>query len=67
MHIQMLDLTQFFLGAYADNTNARAPQYRFFNDIKRTDEQTAYFGEITYPVSDKLDITVGARKYDSRY
>ena len=51
-------------GAYADNTKSRAPEYRFFNDIKRTDEQTAYFAEVTYPVSDKLDITVGARKYD---
>jgi len=51
-------------GAYADNTTARAPQYRFFNDIKRVDEQTAYFGEVTYPVNDKLDITVGARSYD---
>ena len=51
-------------GAYASNPNARATQYRFYNDILRTEEQTAYFAEVTYPLSEKLDITVGARKYD---
>jgi outer membrane receptor protein involved in Fe transport len=51
-------------GAYASNTNARATQYRFYNDILRTEEQTAYFAEVTYPLSEKLDMTVGARKYD---
>ena len=51
-------------GAYASNSEARAPQYRFFNDIKRIDEQTAFFGELTYPLTDNLDITLGARRYD---
>lgn len=51
-------------GAYASNPNPRPMQYRFFNDILRTEEQTAYFAEVTYPLSDRLDITVGARNYD---
>ena len=38
--------------------------YRFFNDLKRTDEQTAFFAELTFPLTEKLDILVGARQYD---
>ncbi len=36
----------------------------FRNDILRTDEQTAFFGELTYDVTDTFAITVGARAYD---
>ena len=51
-------------GAWAGNPNARPSQYRFFNDILRTEEQTSFFGELTFPVNDKLDLLVGVRKYD---
>ena len=51
-------------GIYSNNGRARDPQYRFFNDLKRTDEQTAFFAEITFPVTEKLDFLVGARNYD---
>ena len=51
-------------GVFAVNPFPRDPEYRFFNDIKRTDEQTAFFAELTFPVTEKLDILVGARKYD---
>lgn len=36
----------------------------FRNDIKRTEEQTGIFGELTYDYTDKLSLTVGARYYD---
>ena len=51
-------------GIYSNNGRARAPQYRFFNDLKRTDEQTAFFAELTFPVTEKLDFLIGARNYD---
>ena len=51
-------------GPYANNPNPRPPEYRFFNDILRTDEQTAYFAEITVPVNDKLDLLFGFRDYE---
>ena len=51
-------------GAWSREGRVRRPACRFFNDLKRTEEQTAYFAEVTFPVSDKLDVIVGARKYD---
>ena len=51
-------------GAWSSNSKARPSQYRFFNDILRTEEQTAFFAEVTYPLNEMLDVTFGARKYD---
>ncbi len=51
-------------GVYANNPNARSPEYRFFNDIERNDEQTAFFAELTFPLTEKLDLLFGARNYD---
>ena len=45
-------------GVYANNPNPRAPEYRFFNDIERNDEQTAYFAELTFPLTEKLDLLI---------
>ncbi|WP_374764735.1 TonB-dependent receptor [Yunchengibacter salinarum] len=43
----------------------RAPGVIFFNDITRTEEQIAGFGEATYEVvPDTLEVTFGARWYD---
>ncbi|MDX1643454.1 MAG: TonB-dependent receptor, partial [Thermoanaerobaculia bacterium] len=36
----------------------------FFSDLDYEFDQTALFGELTYSVTDKLDITAGARFYD---
>lgn len=36
----------------------------FRNDVLRTDEQTAFFGEVTADITDDLALTLGARRYD---
>jgi len=36
----------------------------FRNDVLRTDEQVAAFGELSYDVSDTFSVTLGARWYD---
>ncbi|MEM1187055.1 MAG: TonB-dependent receptor [Pseudomonadota bacterium] len=36
----------------------------FRNDVLRTDEQTAIFGELTVDIVEDLALTVGARRYD---
>jgi len=36
----------------------------FRNDVRRTDEQYAFFGELSYDFTDKLSATFGARYYD---
>ena len=36
----------------------------FFNDIKRTDKQQGFFGEISMDVSETSELTIGARWYD---
>ncbi|MGK0298793.1 MAG: iron complex outermembrane receptor protein [Gammaproteobacteria bacterium] len=43
----------------------RAPGVAFFNDIRRTEKQTAIFGELSYDVIPaSLTLTAGARYYD---
>ena len=49
---------------FANNPNPRDPEYRFFNDLERNDSQTAFFAEITFPLTEKLDLLFGARNYD---
>ncbi|MGK0500227.1 MAG: outer membrane receptor protein involved in Fe transport [Oceanicoccus sp.] len=36
----------------------------FVNDVLRTDEQYAVFGELSYDLTEQLSLTVGARWYD---
>ena len=36
----------------------------FFNDIKRTDEQKGFFGELSIAMSDTSELTLGLRWYD---
>tara|TARA_B100000575_G_scaffold150687_1_gene120135 strand:- start:4364 stop:6928 length:2565 start_codon:yes stop_codon:yes gene_type:complete len=50
--------------AWSADCETRPVSSRFFNDIQRVEEQTAYFAEVTVPVTDKLDVMLGARKYD---
>ena len=40
---------------------------QFRNDNLRTENQTAFFGEIDFQLSDELNVAVGARKYDLDY
>lgn len=46
------------------NPNTRPPTVAFFNDITRTEEQLAFFGEMSYDFTPKLTGTVGLRHYD---
>ncbi len=51
-------------GANNINPNARPPQVAFFNDITRSEEQIALFGEVTYDITDTVSATLGLRYYD---
>lgn len=44
--------------------SARPAEVAFFNDITRTEEQLAFFGELSYDFTEKLTGTVGLRHYD---
>ena len=46
------------------NASTRAPGITFFNDIRRTEEQVAFFGEVSYDFSDKVTALIGVRRYD---
>lgn len=46
------------------NPNTRPPGVAFFNDITRTEEQIALFGELSYDITDALTATVGFRWYE---
>ncbi|WP_444930656.1 TonB-dependent receptor [Microbulbifer sp. SSSA002] len=48
----------------AIDTSARPAGVAFFNDITRREEQLAFFGELTYDISEQLSATVGLRHYD---
>ncbi|WP_286234986.1 TonB-dependent receptor [Thalassotalea sediminis] len=46
------------------NPNTRPAGVAFFNDITRTEEQLAVFGEVSYDLTDRLTITGGLRWYE---
>ncbi len=46
------------------NPDPRAAGVAFFNDITRTEEQIALFGELAYDITDALTATVGLRWYE---
>ncbi|NIB40658.1 TonB-dependent receptor [Pseudomaricurvus alkylphenolicus] len=46
------------------NPNVRPAGVAFINDITRTQEQLAFFGEVTYRFNDQWSMTLGARRYD---
>ncbi len=51
-------------GAVANNPETRAPGVAFFNDVVRTEEQLAAFGEVSYDVvPDLFEVTLGLRHY----
>ena len=46
------------------NNGVRPAPIAFYNDITRTEEQIAVFGEFSYDVLDSLTLAIGARWYD---
>ncbi len=46
------------------NDETRPSGVAFFNDITRTEEQIAFFGEVSWKMTEKLTGTVGLRYYD---
>ena len=46
------------------NPSTRPEGVAFFNDITRTEEQIAVFGELTYDLTDNLSATLGLRWYE---
>jgi len=46
------------------NPATRPEGVAFFNDITRTEEQIAVFGELTYDLTDNLSATLGLRWYE---
>lgn len=46
------------------NPNPRPPGITFVNDAIRSEEQLAFFGEVTFDLTDTLSLTGGARYYD---
>lgn len=53
-----------FPNAYNSDPGPFPADVIFRNDIRRTDEQMAFFGEITVDITDKFAVTVGGRYYD---
>ena len=51
-------------GSTQNNPAFRPPGITFINDAIREEEQIAFFGEVTFDVTDKLSLTAGARYYD---
>ena len=51
-------------GANNINPDARPAGVAFFNDITRTEEQIAVFGELSYDLTDNLTVTAGLRWYE---
>ncbi|MDE0800615.1 MAG: TonB-dependent receptor [Rhodospirillaceae bacterium] len=46
------------------NPNPRSGSIGFYNDVTRSEKQTAVFGEVTYDFTDQISAKVGARYYD---
>lgn len=46
------------------NPNPRPQGITFINDAIRSEEQLAFFGEVTFDITDTVAVTAGARYYD---
>ena len=53
-----------FPGAYNSDAGPFPPGVVFRNDVRREDEQLGVFGEVSFDVTDQLELTLGARWYD---
>lgn len=50
--------------ATAIDSGPRDPGVAFFNDITRKENQLAFFGELSYDITDRLSATAGLRYYE---
>ena len=50
--------------AGTNTTGPRSPLTTFYNDFTRTEEETAFFGEVAFDISDDLTVSLSARRYD---
>ncbi|MGK2927457.1 MAG: TonB-dependent receptor [Lysobacterales bacterium] len=51
-------------GSTIHNPDFRPPGITFINDAIREEEQLAFFGEVTFDITDQWSVTGGARYYD---
>jgi outer membrane receptor protein involved in Fe transport len=51
-------------GSTIHNPNFRPPGITFINDAIREEEQLAFFGEVTFDITEQWSVTGGARYYD---
>lgn len=56
-----------FANSEANARGVVIPDTQFRNDNHRTEEQTAFFGELTYQLTDNVALTGAARYYDLDY
>lgn len=47
-----------------NNPYGRGPNTIFVNDFTRQEDQVAYFGEVSFDVTDDISVSLGARYYD---
>ena len=50
--------------AGTNTTGPRSPLTTFYNDFTRTEEETAFFGEVAFDITDDLTVALSARRYD---
>lgn len=50
-------------GAIQINPATRPAGVAFFNDIRRTDEELSFFGQLEFDLTDRLTLIAGARQY----
>ena len=50
--------------AGTNTVGPRSPLTTFYNDYTRTEEETAFFGEVALDLTDDLTISLSARRYD---
>jgi len=50
--------------AGTNTVGPRSPLTTFYNDYTRTEEETAFFGEVSFDLTDDLTVALSARRYD---
>ena len=50
--------------AGTNTVGPRSPLTTFYNDYTRTEEETAFFGEVAFDLTDDLTVSLSARRYD---
>ena len=50
--------------AGTNTVGPRSPLTTFYNDYTRTEEETAFFGEVAFDLTDDLTVALSARRYD---